>query len=215
MCVRRHRGGGGVGVSDLDKFHKTYRMVAAQVGVQLAPLTDKEKAFESCQEGTVLGVKYNLVDWTWEILQEKLVWFAVQLRAALSADVLSQSEVWSVASRVMHYAPLIHCGRFNLDHVIRVNGLSKDRNFLVPVSSDLKQQLWFWYTMVLATSGLTRIPSVGDVLPPWMRECYSDAAGGTLSNVGRGVGVVSQQWWAYVPWPHKINCGVKRLMARS
>jgi hypothetical protein len=134
---------------------------------------------------------------------------AVQLRAALSADVLSQSEVWSVAGRVMHYAPLIPCGRFNLEHVIRANSLSKDKNFLVPVSSDLKRQLWFWYTMVLATSGLTRIPSVGDVLPPWTRECYSDAAGGTLNNVGRGVGVVSEQWWAYVPWPRKINCGVK------
>jgi hypothetical protein len=52
------------GVASLEKFHKTHRMVAEQVGVQLAPLTDKEKAFEPCQEGTVLGVKYNTVNWT-------------------------------------------------------------------------------------------------------------------------------------------------------
>jgi hypothetical protein len=46
-------------------------------------------------------------------------------------------------------------------------------------------------------------------MPAWTRECYTDAAGGTLEAVGRGVGAVSGQWWAYVPWSRKINCGVK------
>jgi hypothetical protein len=30
-----------------------------------------------------------------------------------------------------------------------------------------------------------------------------------MNGIGRGVGAVSQGWWAYIPWPRKINCGVK------
>jgi hypothetical protein len=87
--------------------------------------------------------------------------------------------------------------------------VSKEKDFMIQIGPELKRQLFFWYTMVVATSGLTKIPSVGVALPPWTRECYTDAAGGTMEGVGRGMGAVSQEWWAYVPWPRKINCGVK------
>jgi hypothetical protein len=193
----------------LDKFYKAYRQVALQVGVRLAPEEDKEKAFAPCHEGTVLGVTYNTLEWTWAIPQDKLMRFARQLRLVMSVDQMRQGEIWSVAGRVMHYAPLIPTGRFNLDHIIRANGFSKDRDCMVPVDAALKRQCWFWYTLVLVCAGGARIPSVGRKLPPWTRECYTDAAGGTLEGVGRGVGAVSLDWWVYVPWPRKINCGVK------
>jgi hypothetical protein len=197
------------GSAALGRFHETYRGVAAQVGVQLAPLTDPDKAFEPCQKGTVLGVCYDTVNWTWEIPADKLARFVHQLRTIMEADVVKQAEIWSVAGRIMHYGPLIPCGRFNLDHVIRANGLSDDRGYVVRLWPELKRQLFFWYTMVVATSGHTRIPEPLGVLPPAVRECYTDAAGGTLEGAGRGVGAVSDGWWVYVPWPRKINCGVK------
>jgi hypothetical protein len=197
------------GCGALERFHQAYRNVAAQVGVQLAPLTDPEKAFSPCKEGTVLGIRYNTVEWKWGIPQDKLIRFAHQMRAAMQAVELRQAEMWSIAGRIMHYAPLIPCGRFNLDHVVRANGLSEEKDFLVPVSAALRRQLWFWYTMVLATAGCARLPDVGGPLPPWTVECYTDAAGGTMEGVGRGVGAVCGSWWAYIPWPRKINCGVK------
>jgi hypothetical protein len=200
---------GPAGNQELERFHATYRKVAEQVGVQLAPLADKEKAFSPCKEGTVLWVRYNTVEWTWGIPQDKLIRFARQLAVAIEAPQLRQAEVWSVAGRIMHYAPLIPEGRFNLEHVIRANGQSREKDAVVAVTGQLREQLFFWYTMVLATSGCTRIPHVGGLLPPWTRECYTDAAGGTLDSVGRGMGAVSEDWWAYVPWPRQINCGVK------
>jgi hypothetical protein len=200
---------GPAGGSELAKFHAVYRKVAEQVGVQLAPLTYKDKAFEPCKEGTVLGVVYNTVEWTWGIPQDKLIRFARQLSVAMEAEQIKQAEMWSIAGRIMHYAPLIPAGRFNLDHVIRVNGLSLEKDAVVMMSACLRRQLFFWYTMVLATSGCSRIPDVGERLPPWTRECYTDAAAGTMESIGRGVGAVSQDWWVYVPWPRKINCGVK------
>jgi hypothetical protein len=139
------------GCGSLVKFHETYRKVAAQVGVQLAPLTDKEKAFEPCNDGTVLGMRYNTVDWTWEIPQDKLVWFVNQLASAMPADQMRQADIWSVAGRIMHYAPLIPCGRFNLDHVVKANGMSKEKDFMVQIVPELKRQFHFWYTMAVAT----------------------------------------------------------------
>jgi hypothetical protein len=193
----------------LQKFHQTYRNVASQVGVQLAPLSDPDKAFEPCKRGTVLGVCYDTVAWTWEIPRDKLGRFVAQLREMLGREEVKQAEIWSVAGRIMHYAPLIPCGRFNLDHVVAANGISRERDHVVWLWPGLKRQLWFWHTMVVATSGYTRIPDPAAGPPPTVRECYSDAAGGTLEGIGRGVGVVSGEWWAYVPWPRKINCGVK------
>jgi len=43
----------------LRKLENTYRKVAEQIGVRLAPTDDPEKAFSACTEGTVLGVHYN------------------------------------------------------------------------------------------------------------------------------------------------------------
>jgi hypothetical protein len=128
---------GPAGGSALVKFHETYRKVAAQVGVQLAPLTDKDKAFEPCKEGTVLGVGYNTVSWTWQIPQDKLIRFANQLRAAMSVQEMRQADFWSVAGRIMHCAPLIPCGKFNLDHVVRANGVSKEKDFMIQIGPEL------------------------------------------------------------------------------
>ena len=45
----------------------THRTTGARVGVRLAPETDKDKAFSCETSGTVLGVHYNTVTWSWNI----------------------------------------------------------------------------------------------------------------------------------------------------
>jgi hypothetical protein len=191
----------------LARFKKAYRDVAAQVGVKLAPTDDPDKAFSPCTAGTVLGVSYDTVSWGWSIPQNKLARVILQIEAALSATVLRQDEIWSLAGRILHYAPLIPTGRFNLDYIIKANSVSKEKSHLVELSVDLKRQLHFWWLLLWVTTGWSQIPC-GMSMPAWCRECYTDAAGGTLEAVGRGVGAVCGDWWAYVPWT-KINCGVK------
>ena len=43
----------------MENFVATHRSICARVGVQLAPETDKEKAFSCETAGTVMGVHYN------------------------------------------------------------------------------------------------------------------------------------------------------------
>ncbi len=196
-------------LADLMKFEETYRAVAAQLGVQLAPTDNPEKAFKPCTEGVVLGVKYNTEEWTWSIPEDKLSRLMVQIKEVMEADHCRQDAIWSLCGRILHYMPLIPTGRFNIDHLIKANSVSKDRRYPVEISAELRRQLWFWLTMLKVCSATTAIPAPDTKWPAWTLECYTDAAGGTLDRVGSGCGAVSGSWWAYVPWSKKINCGVK------
>ena len=197
------------GGQELFDFERTYRMVAEEVGVKLAPTDDPDKAFSPCHQGTVLGVYYDTVEWTWCIPADKLSRLMGQLRAAMDADCLRQDEIWSLVGRVLHYCPLVLAGRFNIDHLIKVNGVSSEKKRLVELSPAFKRQVWFWLTMVRVSSGHCRIPDPEDRFPVWTRECYTDSAGGSMGRPGRGAGVVSESWWCYYPWARKVNCGVR------
>jgi len=197
------------GTMDLEHFESTYRKVAMQVGVQLAPTDNPDKAFMPCTKGVVLGVSYDTDNWTWSIPEDKLHRLILQIEGAISAIHLKQSEVWSLCGRVLHYAPLVPCGRFNLDYLIEANSVSSDRRYPVLMTAPLKRQLEFWCIMLKVCAGCTSIPEPVAHFPPWTRECYTDAAGGSMEGVGRGAGIVSNDWWVYIQWPRKINCGVK------
>ena len=193
----------------LVQFGQTYRKVAAQIGVQLAPTDNPEKAFDTCQEGVVLGVHYNTADWSWMVPDDKLARLVNQIRDLLALETAEQGEIWSLCGRILHYAPLVPAGRFNLDHIIKANSFSTEKKTPVPITAELRRQVRFWQVLLQVSSGHSRIPEVPSSMPVWTRECYTDAAGGSLDGPGRGCGAVSESWWAYWPWPRKINCGVK------
>ena len=197
------------GSSALDSFRACYFAVAEQVGVRLAPEDDPEKAFAPCTVGTVLGVTYDTLAWTWRIPVDKLHRLIVQIDHALVASVLSQQDVWSLVGRIIHYCPLVPCGRFNIHHLIRINSISKNKRHWVPIDALVKRQLSFWKLMLRVSSGFTAIPRPVGRVPAWAMEFFTDAAGGSTASVGLGCGGVSGEWWFFVPWGRKINCGVK------
>ena len=63
--------------------------------------------------------------------------------------------------------------------------------------------------MIKLCSGTVGIPDPSAGFPAWTIEVFTDAAGGSMSGVGRGCGGVAGPWWFYLSWPRKINCGVK------
>ena len=202
------------GSTSLDVFRQTYQSVAKQLGVRLAPEDDPEKAFAPRTDGTVLGVRYDTVNWTWQIPSDKLLRLIAQIDLALTADVLQQQEIWSLVGRIIHYCPLIPTGRFNINHLVRVNSFSRMKRVWVPLDTACRRQLHFWRVILLATNGSVSIPLPSSSCPAWSREFFTDAAGGSGQTVGLGCGGVSLDWWFFVPWGRKINCGV-RWMGRK
>ena len=89
------------------------------------------------------------------------------------------------------------------------NAQSSDRRFLVELTPALKKQLWFWLTMVKASSGHCRIPAPRRPLPAWALNFFTDSAGGSQDGSARGAGGVAGEWWFQVPWGSKINGGCR------
>jgi len=190
------------GVAD---FRNAYMEVARQVGIKMSPEDDPEKAFGPRTQGTVLGVAYNTIDWTWAIPTEKLARLVQQIDTALRAEKMTQRDIWSLVGKIIHYCPLIQSGRFNIVHLIKLNSASSVKSHKSDIPPEAKRQLWFWRTILLATNGGASIPVLPEVTPAWAIEFYTDAAGGSRHSPGLGCGGVSPGWWFFLHWGKEIN----------
>ena len=90
----------------MENFVTTHRATCARVGVKLAPETDKEKAFSSETSGTILGVHYNTVTWSWIIDCEKVKVILHMLYDMVEAESMTNREAMSLCGKIVHYAPL-------------------------------------------------------------------------------------------------------------
>jgi hypothetical protein len=194
--------------TELRTFHDDYRRIAAHLGVQLAPTSDPDKAFEPCTAGVVLGVHYDTVDWTWSIPTEKLARLLQQIKTTSCAHEQRLHEIWSLVGKILHYAPLVPGGKYNISALISANNTSKDRNLWVPITPQLKKQLHFWWIMLKTVDTVTSIPRP-EKFPAWTFEFFTDAAGGSLNTTGLGTGGHGGPFWYYVPWGRRINCGMR------
>jgi hypothetical protein len=122
--------------------------------------------------------------------------------------------MWSLVGRVLHYAPLVPSGKFNIGELIIAGATSKDRNDTVIMTADIRRQLYFWWLMLKTTSGLGSIPSPANRFPPWTTEYYTDASGGSALSIGHGTGGIRDDFWFMVPWGTKINSGAKHSDGR-
>ena len=205
----------GAQVERLQKFDDIFFEVAQELGLELAPRTDPEKSFGPSQKGTVLGVEYDTVNWTWGIPSDKLARLQISLRKAILADNIQQDEIWSLVGKIIHVRPLIPGGKFNIDHLLQANSHSTDRTSMVPVTEGLRRQLSFWYDVLPLCTHKVSIPDPDPCTAPWAVECWTDAAGGTRNSTWHGVGAVTTSWWAYAPWGSRINTGQDAGKGRS
>ena len=56
---------------DIPTFTDTYKGTCSEVGIRLASTADPEKAFECEKSGVVLGLDYNIEEWTVGVPEDK------------------------------------------------------------------------------------------------------------------------------------------------
>lgn len=191
----------------LQRFDQTFADVAGELGVRLAPRDDPDKSFGPRTYGTVLGIHYDTVSWTWAMPEEKLIRLLHLISDLMHRDTVKQGIMLSLAGKIQNIKALVPGSRFHINHIVKAGGLSKDKHLLVEVPVLLKKQLWYWFTMLQVCSGRVAIPNPDRRLPAWAFDVYTDSAGGSWQKDGLGAGAVATGFWAYLPWSHAINTG--------
>jgi hypothetical protein len=199
------------GSDSLARFDASFKEIAADVGVELAPRDDHDKSFAPCTAGVVFGVHYDTVAWTWAIPEDKLAATCILLEQAMSQAELPAKTVRSLVGKLIHVKALVPGGRFNIDKIMRMYKTAARTEAAVEVSSACRRQFRFWHIFLRVCSGRVDIPR-----PPGQRiagalNAYTDAADGSSEAVGRGTGGVLADWWYYIPWARRINAGGWRV----
>ena len=193
---------------DIFKFDRTFSEIAKTLGIKLAPRDNKDKSFAPSTSGTILGIHYDTIKWCWSVPEERLTRLLHNISDIINSNEVKQEAIWSVTGKILNIKPLIPGGDGFIHHIIRANNYSKDGCTSVPVEWDLRCQLEFWLKILPICSGNLPIPDVHSHLPPWCIEVYTDSAGGSFnSKYWHGAGVVTVNFWAFVPWTFKINSG--------
>ena len=190
----------------LDTFDNAFMETARELGVKLAPRDDHDKTFGPCQKGVVFGIEYDTAEWTWQLPEEKKVRIVAAIREVRGQDTVTDKQAQSLVGKLVNIRPLIPAGRYNADKIMALLAASS-KSKVVVVDAECHRQLRFWETALLACNGRLSIPEAAAALPPWAADIYTDAAGGTLDNQGRGTGGVCGRDWFYMPWSARVNGG--------
>ena len=202
------------------KFDATYAEVAKQIGVRLAPRDEPDKSFGPSTRGIVLGVLYDTATWTWAVPQDRLDIILNLIWDVLETQHIPAKTFESLVGKLVHVKPLVPDARFHISELQRAIGdirreekqqeLAGEENPIwVEKTPLMVAQLHYWRVVLPACSGRIPIPNPRQGVPATVDHYYTDAAGGSLSAPGQGLGGVGLGWWAYLAWPRPIN-GDKR-----
>lgn len=202
------------------KFDKAYAAVAKQIGVKLAPRDEPDKSFGPSTQGIVLGVMYDTVNWTWAVPQDRLDIIINLIWDVLEAKEVPSKMFESLVGKIVHVKPLVPDARFHVSELQRAVGdirreakqqelAGVEEPIWVQKTDLMVAQLHYWRVVLPACSGKIPIPNPRQGVPAMVDHFYTDAAGGSLSAPGQGLGGVGRGWWSYLAWPRPIN-GDKR-----
>ena len=130
--------------STLHDFDRAFSSVADRLGIKLAPRDDPDKAFGPCHAGVVFGVRYDTLNWSWSIPDEKLCRLLHDLQDAAAVGSVSQETMMRICGKLVDVRPLVPGGRFHLDHILKAAGASSVKSDTVIITTDIRRQLNFW-----------------------------------------------------------------------
>ena len=201
-------------------FDETYAKVAQQIGVRLAPRDEPDKSFGPSTRGIVLGVLYDTVSWTWAVPQDRLDIILNLIWDVIEADQVPAKIFETLVGKIVHVKPLVPDARFHVSELQRAIGdirreekqqelAGEEEQIWVVKTPLMVAQLHYWRVVLPACSGRIPIPNPRQGVPATVDHYYTDAAGGSLTAPGQGLGGVGKGWWSYLAWPRPIN-GDKR-----
>ena len=175
-------------------FFRENSALCGRIGVRLAPTDDPEKAFDAATSGTILGLIYDSISWTWTFCESKITKMELLLHEILENDTMELHKVKSLAGKLNHYWPVISPrGRWERGFIVyKASDQHKGLDTVVDTSEpNLKRQALFWLRhLQLARKGLP-IPDPVRYFRSDPYVLFPDAAGASASNLALGMGGVA------------------------
>ena len=148
---------------------------------------DNDKCFSVSTEGTVLGVYYNLLSWTWKIPDHKAGAMATKLKIVIERKEVTNGLLQSIAGRIQHYALIVFNGRWEKAFLVGLDNSEEPKTTKKRMRSWNKEQdRWWLVALTLGMKG-TKIPSTRFFTHINVIDCYSDAASEDWNSGAGGV----------------------------
>lgn len=202
--------------SDVAEYRQAYLEIASYIGVRLAENElghSQDKCFGVSNEGSLLGIFFNSVDWTYKIPPNKTKVMLHQIKDLLGGEMASVKTLRSIIGRVTHYMEVVPGGRWERSFLLMLVGEEDRDDKEVQLNWIARQQLRWWFAAVKAGRGGHTIKRRALWRKSYAVEVYSDASGGTIEgNKGGYGGIIFLEGrpgvWIENRWPLWLNSGL-------
>ena len=207
-----HRRGTGM----VRRYEEEYRRLCGVIGVRLAsPEDGPGKTFSVCQKGEVLGIDYDLTNWTWNIPEAKMLRLLQDVKLIAESKHVSEGHLEMVAGKLNHYHPVVPGGKWERSWILRLLKVATWTKEDAKVDGASREQAQWWIAALQTCAGGTRIPDPRNFMAAAAWDVYTDAAGaGDWGEKTPGMGGVTWNLptptcmaWTQWPWPKWIREG--------
>ena len=195
--------------SPIHSFFNNYLKEAENVGIKLDQSGNREKVQPPDTTVTALGVQFDTVSWTWKYKKEKLIKILHTLDDIRQGKEMEFRQIQSIVGKLIDVRFLVKGGRYNmLLFLIAANQELKPKEIVKP-TTQLKEQAQWWMIALVESDKFSPILHPNPPVPSHAMEGWTDAAGGSTSHVGAGLGgLVPPYRYFYMPWPEWLNRGM-------
>ena len=194
--------------ASVDAFFRNYKEEASRVGFRLDSSGNRDKVQPPDTVCTALGVEFNTRTWTWRYKEDKLARILNTLSEMQKGEEVEFSTLQSITGKLIDVKFLVPGGKFNILFFLQAVQQDLSKHDMVKMSKELKDQAGWWMVALKAATKYSPIVHPDCRVPSNAMEGYTDAAGGTVSKVGAGLGgLVPPHRYFYLPWPAWLNMG--------
>ena len=196
--------------SPVHRFYENYVAEADKVGIKLDKSGNREKVQPPDTTVIALGVMFDTVKWEWRIKPERLAHIFNVLEKIEQGCDHEFHDMQSIVGKLIDIRVLVRGGKFNLLFFLLVICLDLRPFDLVKPSQHLREQARWWLRALAKSAGGSPILNPEPRIPSTAVEGWTDAAGGTTSHVGAGLGgLVPPYRYFYLPWSNWLYEGGK------
>ena len=187
----------------VERFYYAYAEVAERVGIKLADPSDPDKCFSARQAGTILGLEYNSVSWSWSFSRKKAIKIMTLLKLVIENPTVTVGDLKSLAGRLEFYHMVMGpSGKWERGFIIAASSKSEVKTDKVKCTASLISQCQWWARAITVALDHSPIPDPFTWEPMITLALYPDAAGGGNMGIGRGLGVVMEVkgvcYWSFL-----------------